>query len=227
MGKSLRMMGMDVFKMLFFIVSLGIWPRGYCDSDATVKAVPREMIARLTIKDDEIISCPTGCIGIVYIPANIRKIGAKAFFGCREVTSICWNSSIESIGASAFCDCVSLSVLKLPETVKDIGSLAFRGCSGLEFVEAVGVRGIGDGAFSKCGKLRRVVLPENLRSVGSDIFKECNSLNCIDFQGFGVLRMCIDLSAGVKCGKGKDVRLFMSQGRWQVDFSGEIPNGND
>ena len=207
-----------------FIMALGMGRDGYCDSVSKGMINLGEKIVCLTTNGNEIVSCKKDYDGTVFIPDNVKEVGSSAFAGCSNVTSVCWHSGVEFIGESAFRDCVRLSHLTIPVSVKDIGAHAFHGCSNLKYVALTGVRSIGDGAFAGCEKLTHVVLPESLRTVGDNVFQGCDSLDRVDFQGLNVRRMCIGSRANLI--GGRTARLFMSQGRWQVDFARTYPQGD-
>ena len=63
----------------------------------------------------------------------MTQIGAWAFDGCSNLTSITLPSSLTSIGEYAFQYC-SLTSITIPEGVTQIGEYAFSGCSNLTSV---------------------------------------------------------------------------------------------
>jgi len=70
----------------------------------------------------------------VTLGSGVTSIGASAFSGCTNLTSIDL-SSVETIKDYAFSGCSGLTgELTLPESVTSIGASAFSGCSGLSIV---------------------------------------------------------------------------------------------
>ena len=68
--------------------------------------------------------------------------------------------SVRGIGASAFSGCSNLTSVTIPSSVESIGDMAFKGCSGLTSVAILsGVTRVGHGAFSGCDSIRNVVAP--------------------------------------------------------------------
>ena len=65
------------------------------------------------------------------IPHSVTSIGAWAFKGCSELTSVTIPTSITSIGNGAFSGCTGLTSVTIPTSVTSIGNGAFSGCTGL------------------------------------------------------------------------------------------------
>lgn len=111
----------------------------------------------------------------VDIPAEVKAIGASAFFGCKELESVSFaaGSKLTAIGASAFKNCAKLTVISLPEGVSSLGNSAFEGCAALEvFNLPASVKTIGNSAFAACKKLFCVNVPYNsaLETIGKSAF---------------------------------------------------------
>ena len=102
----------------------------------------------------------------LYLDSNatsgIKKIGAKAFFGCKSLTKFgkTRNSgdiySITEIGESAFYDCINLEEVYLKES-----SMLTK---------------IDDEAFYNCNKLITLTLPGSLKNVGRAAFNNASSV---------------------------------------------------
>ena len=98
--------------------------------------------------------------GAVTIPNNIKKVGAYAFIGQSEMTSIIVPDSVTSIGERAFYGCSGLTSITIPDGVTSIGERAFYGCSGLTSITIPdGVTSIGSSAFSGCSSLESITIP--------------------------------------------------------------------
>lgn len=150
-------------------------------------------------KDGEVIltQCSKDAKGEIKIPEGITIIGAEAFSGCTELTSIEIPYGIKIIRFHAFYGCTKLSKINIPESVTFIydflikGSL-FEGCEKLPIenniryadtylVEAVdkelseyhikeGTRFIGSKAFSDCKNMSSINIPETVISIGDSVF---------------------------------------------------------
>ena len=92
---------------------------------------------------------------------GIKKIGVKAFFGCKSLTSFDGEYSITEIGESAFYDCIALENVYLGESTS------------LTKIDAE--------AFYNCNKMKNLTLPGSLDVVGRAAFFNCGSLEYISF----------------------------------------------
>ena len=72
-----------------------------------------------------------GKTGAYEIPDSVTRIGAAAFRGCANLTSVTIPDSVTSIGYSAFDGCVSLTGVTIPDSVTSIPYGAFSGCAKL------------------------------------------------------------------------------------------------
>lgn len=80
---------------------------------------------------------------------DVTSIGDRAFYGCKNVTSVTLPKSITSIGNEAFKVCHNLSRVNIPESVTNIGESAFGACvSILNLTIPSTVTTIGTSAFS-------------------------------------------------------------------------------
>ena len=77
--------------------------------------------AIIETKTNKLIS---GCKNTV-LPNDITSIGACAFYGCRNLTSITIPNSVTSIGSEAFYGCTGLISVTIPSSVTSIGESAF------------------------------------------------------------------------------------------------------
>lgn len=77
------------------------------------------------------------CVNLegVVIPGNVMSIGQEAFYGCQLLSSLVFEGTSKdpelSIGESAFYGCASLSSLSLPENLKVLEKYAFGNIAGL------------------------------------------------------------------------------------------------
>lgn len=106
----------------------------------------------------------------------VKRVGARAFYGCRNITSVMIPSGIEFIDSSAFRWCVNLSNLSISSDIKRIGPDCFRNCSNLRnFHFPSKVQVISNGCFRASG-LMSAVIPEGVVEIGSYAFEGCKSL---------------------------------------------------
>ena len=73
----------------------------------------------------------------VVIEDGVTKVGANAFYGCANVTSVRLPVGVTTLGDAAFSWCTALEKLHIPD----------------------GVTRIGEGAFYECYSLRQVAIP--------------------------------------------------------------------
>lgn len=80
---------------------------------------------------------------------NCRSVGANAFRGCANLTSVTLGG-VTNLGAEAFKDCAKLGVIvDIPETVAVIGDSCFAGCTNIFGVTGgKGLKKVGYQAFS-------------------------------------------------------------------------------
>lgn len=137
----------------------------------------------------------------VSIPESVRKISAKAFYGCEKladtngfviVRDVLYNyygteedvvipEGVTVIGSRAFGWCENLKCVTIPEGVTIIGEQAFISCGNLESVDIPnGVITIGNDAFDNCGKLEKVNIPESVITIGDHAFSLCYQLSDVN-----------------------------------------------
>ncbi len=104
----------------------------------------------------------TSTTGSIAIPStlggySVTTIGAHAFRGCSELTSITIPNGVTSIEYCAFYDCSGLTSITIPNSVTSIGGRAFCGCSGLT----------------------SITIPDSVTSIGAALFSNCSGLTSI------------------------------------------------
>ena len=112
-------------------------------------------------KSYTLTKCDSASSGEIKVPAfynekPVTAIGANAFLGCTEITSVTVPEGVEEIGDKAFYNCRNLVTLKLPETVAAIGREAFSLCKKLSDITLPsGKCEIKQGAFTGCDVLKK------------------------------------------------------------------------
>lgn len=110
---------------------------------------------------------------------EITVIEDNAFKGVKTISTVsAQNSSITSIGAYAFHGCTNITTVTLPDTIEIIGNQAFGQCYNLrEIVIPEGVTSIGSYAFTDCYKLTSITLPSTITELKTAVFQKCSSLD--------------------------------------------------
>ncbi len=109
----------------------------------------------------------------------------KAFYGCRNLTSVSLPASLEVIGYRAFGECESLTTVTIvePSSLTTIGESAFGWNRALTAITIpASVTSIGAKAFEGAG-LTSVTIPASVTSIGSEAFVFCTELNLVTMLG--------------------------------------------
>ena len=130
-----------------------------------------------------------GCQNTV-IPNSVTSIGACAFVGCSNLTSITIPESVTGIGIEAFADCSSLTsiTVEIENNVYDsrencnaiietTSNSLIIGCQNTVIPNSV--TSIGKEAFSLCRSLTSIIIPESVTSIGEWAFAFCSRLTSI------------------------------------------------
>ena len=81
-----------------------------------------------------LIQYPAGKQGAYTIPNSVISIGAYAFWGCRNLTSVIIPNGVTSIGFSTFYNCSNLTSITIGSSIASIERNAFQNCSNLTSV---------------------------------------------------------------------------------------------
>lgn len=151
----------------------------------TASAAKNGFIVKTDKDGDQYISGYNGKGGDITIPDGIVWIGAKAFYGNKDITSVtipasCWYW----VDKQAFAFCPNLKSVTFKGDIGGIGEEAFYGCTALEkitFGGDVGRQsldgGIGSYAFSYCSSLTTVDFTDSTAQV--DMLGGCAFSDCI------------------------------------------------
>ena len=122
--------------------------------------------------------------GSVVIDSGITCIGADAFEGCYDLTSVSIPSTVTHIGANAFNACYSLTSISVPSSVTEIGAGAFGDCASLTSAKIAGkITTIGAGTFENCEYLTSVSLPSTVTHIYEYAFSGCSELKGVTLPG--------------------------------------------
>lgn len=125
----------------------------------------------------------------VVFPPSIREVGAKAFYGCKQLKRVQLNESLERLGAREIVDRYNfegqvfarsaIESVTLPSTLKRIEKETFLECKNIKKIEIPsGVEYIGEYCFMVSG-LEEIALPCTLREIAVDAFMNCKSLRVV------------------------------------------------
>jgi hypothetical protein len=126
----------------------------------------------------------------VTIGNSVTSIGANAFSGCSNLTSVTFTptSTLIIIDTNAFLNCVNLTSVTIPNSVLTIGYNAFGTCSKLSSVTIPNsVQTIVDYAFNTCIALTSIIIPASVTSIGEGAFNSCTGLTTVTFTATSTL----------------------------------------
>lgn len=166
---------------------------------------------------------------------RVTEIGAEAFMGSKNVSSVELPVWLRVIDLDAFRNCEQLTSINIPNGVEEIAPRAFMLCKRLSTVE-MGSRSmlttIGGEAFSGCRGLKSFTITENVTYIGSEAFAnsgiseiQFNATRC-NVSGTRYKPPLSGLS-GVKVTIGPDVKVIPDNFFAGVKrmYSFDIPEG--
>ena len=113
----------------------------------------------------------------VTLPNGVKKIGAYAFFGAKNLTDVTLPDSVTEIGEHAFENCSALTNVTLSTALTTLGDSAFQGCKTLNNVQLPnGLERVGAKAFYGCNELTEMTLPDSVTYLGEHAFARCQKL---------------------------------------------------
>ncbi len=119
-------------------------------------------------------------IPAIYQGLPVTAIGASAFKGCTELTSITIPDSVTTVGSSAFEGCIGLMNITIPSSVTSIGKRAFFECTGLTSATIpFSVATIREESFSGCAGLTSITIPSGVTRIENFAFSDCTGLTSI------------------------------------------------
>lgn len=113
---------------------------------------------------------------ITTVQSGVKKIGAKAFYGCTNLASIDASRATE-IGEEAFAACSSLQSIVFGNNLLSLSNGTFSGCSSLKLVDLPSsLTTIGDRCFENCTGFTNFLVPATITTVGDAILTGCANL---------------------------------------------------
>ena len=96
---------------------------------------------------------------------NIKKLGDKAFYNCKNLSSITMSKKLTSIGKAAFYKCTSLKKITINNKVNKIGTKAFYGCKKLKEITIRSTKltskNVGSSAFKGINAKVKIKVPKS------------------------------------------------------------------
>ena len=111
-----------------------------------------------------------GDIGHVVVPDTVEEIDYRAFYYCRDLTSIELPDTLKTLGnyALAFTD---LTEIELPESLRMLGYESFAGTELTSVTIPAGVELVGAGSFANCEFLKSIAVAE-----GNEYYKSVDGV---------------------------------------------------
>ena len=112
-------------------------------------------------------------ISEIVIPASVKIIQGSAFYGCKNLKKVVFESDKIDELHGCFQNCTSLQSIKLPRYVGLTSYEMFSGCTNLTSVTLPeNLTEIKDGTFENCTKLTTINIPASVTKVGSHVFSD-------------------------------------------------------
>lgn len=112
---------------------------------------------------------------------GVETIGADAFAGCENLSSVLFGGRLKTIGDYAFTKSAVTSI-SLPDSLTSLGEQAFMNCRELESLSlGKGLRELPMDAFYRCDKMTSLRFSEGLETIGNDAFGSCTMLTAVSF----------------------------------------------
>jgi len=152
----------------------------------------------------------------VVVESGITGIGAYAFYGNDNLTSVTLPNTITNIGDGAFSYCPALTSFTVPDSVTVIGDGAFSGCTALtSFTVPDSVTTVGEYVFEEDEALASVQLGAGL-SDETDFVYFFMSANGLTDVTVAAGNSSLSADNGILYNKDKTALLFCPQGKTGV-----------
>ena len=122
---------------------------------------------------------------------EVLEIAERAFWGCRDLTSVTIPNSVTRIGVEAFDGCSGLTSITIPNSVTSIDKNAFYSCSGLTSVHITDLAAWCNIKFDSNllinaqhlylngQEIKDLVIPNSVTSIGKYAFSGCTDLTSV------------------------------------------------
>ncbi len=150
---------------------------------ASCKVTVRENSGDFTIVAG-VLTAYTGNGGALIIPEGVVSIADKVFQNKKNITSVQLPTTLKSVGAYAFSGATNLtSVIFTGTSEYKINKYAFDGCTALSSVTlSDNLVEIGNYAFQKCTSLTSFDMPDTVTTLGPGAFIECKNLADVKYS---------------------------------------------
>ena len=164
-----------------------------CDTTVTAIEIPNslEKLPVTKIADSAFSNMsgyvkPHDSLTSVKLPSTLTSIGARAFYGCTNLSNADLTACIEltTIGDEAFSGNSALTSVKFPASLSYIGSYAFTTCklTNVDLSGCTQLRSVSEGSFYNNEGIISVKLPSTLISIGARAFDNCTNLSNVDLS---------------------------------------------
>ncbi len=117
----------------------------------------------------------------VTMPDTITTIGKQAFYNCSGISALKLSENLTSCGSNAFANCTSLTEVMIPGSLTKTGTYMFYKCTNLtSAVVEEGVEMLSDSCFRDCSKLISLTLPSSLVDISTYAVSYCTKLPYVD-----------------------------------------------
>ena len=110
------------------------------------------------------------------MPSNVKRIGALAFTGNKNIEEVVLPNGVQAIGRYAFSQCSNLKEITIPASLKVIQEGSLNGTGVETVVLPENVTEIGPSAFGFCKNLEKINIPEGITELSDEVFLNCAKL---------------------------------------------------
>ena len=129
--------------------------------------------------------------GEIVFPESLKELESCAFTYCENISSIKLNEGLEKIESATFADCINLTgELKFPSTMKVIDAYAFNNTDFNKITFNDEIEMISNSAFANNTNLNgELELPPNLKELGSCAFGGCTGITGTIYIPKGITKL--------------------------------------
>ncbi len=111
---------------------------------------------------------------------TVSEIAQEAFYKNDIITSVKMPSTLKRLGSRAFSGCKNLSEITIPKSVEEFGSTIFTGTGIKTATFEDGTKEVPDNVFEFMTNLEKVNLPNSITQIGNLSFFGCSALKDVD-----------------------------------------------